>query len=98
MRCLNTFKIMFDEIFKRWITTGQLTENDIVPLFLEWNQVFGDGKAQPEHVLGMLQILRTDYSALMNHILKFVGIKKGYHWEELLDRNGRVLTRFFINE
>lgn len=89
---------MFDEIFKRWITTGQLTENDIVPLFLEWNQVFGDGQARPEHVLEMLQIIQTDYGRIMNYILKMIGIKRGYQWEEIRDINGIVIKRFFIND
>lgn len=86
---------MFDEIFKRWVTTGQLTENDIVPLFLEWNQVFGDRQVRPEHVLEMLQILQTDYGRMMNYILKMIGIKRGYQWEEVYDKNGKLLTRFF---
>ena len=25
---------MFDEIFKRWVNTNQLTQDDIIPLFL----------------------------------------------------------------
>lgn len=89
---------MFDEIFNRWVNGGQLTKDDIVPLFLEWNQTFGDGQAKPEHVLGMMSILHTDYGRLMHYVLKMVGIKKGYNWEELWDMNtGRFITRFKVN-
>lgn len=89
---------MFDEIFKRWITTGQLTENDIVPLFLEWDQEFGNGTVTPELVLFMLSTLHTDYIRMMNYILKMIGIKRGYQWEEIRDINGIVIKRFFIND
>ena len=89
---------MFDEIFKRWITTGQLTENDIVPLFLEWDQEFGNGTVTPELVLFMLSTLHTDYIRMMNYILKMIGIKRGYQWEEIRDINGIIIKRFFIND
>lgn len=89
---------MFDEIFKRWINTGQLTQDDIVPLFLEWNQTFGDGKATTQQVLLLLQFIQVDYESLMEHILKYVGIKKGYNWAELYSPDGRYLARFWIKE
>lgn len=90
---------MFDEIFKRWITTGQLTENDIVPLFLEWNQTFGDGKGTPQEVLALLQMIHTDYYRIMEKILRDVGIMKGYRWEEVRETNtGRLIARFFVDK
>lgn len=90
---------MFDEIFKRWITTGQLTENDIVPLFLEWNKTFSDGKGTAEEVLILLQIIHTDYLQIMYKILHDVGIAKRYKWEEVRDTNtGRLIARFFVDK
>lgn len=89
---------MFDEIFKRWIETGQLTINDVAPLFLEWDQEFGNGMATPELVFFMLSTLHTDYTRMMNYILKMIGIKRGYHWEEIRDINGIVIKRFFVND
>ena len=90
---------MFDEIFKRWITTGQLTENDIVPLFLEWNKTFGGGKGTAEEVLILLQIIHTDYLQIMYKILHDVGIAKGYKWEEVRDTNtGRLISTFFVDK
>ena len=85
---------MFDEIFKRWVTTNQLTQDDIVPLFLEWDQTFVDGNASPEQVLLLMQIIQVDYYRVMCNILKMVGIKKGYEWSEVYDNTGRLLTRF----
>ena len=87
---------MFDEIFKRWITSGQLTENDIVPVFLEWDKVFNKGEATPNEVITLLHIVSTDYFKLTQYALKILGIKKGYHWEEVYSPNGFILNRFFV--
>ena len=86
---------MFDTIFTRWVNTNELTQDDIIPLFLEWNKTFGDGKASPQDVLALIQFIRVDYRSLMEHILKYVGIKKGYDWAELYDANGRFIARFW---
>ena len=86
---------MFDTIFIRWVETGQLTQDDIVPIFLEWNQTFGDGLGRPEHVLALLQFFHTDYGRIMNNALKLLGIKKGYEWSEVYDQQGKLLTRFW---
>lgn len=86
---------MFDEIFTRWINTGKLMESDVVPLFLEWNKTFGDGKATPNDVLILLQVVRVDYNSLLNHILKYVGIKKGYDLAEIYDQNGKFIARYW---
>ena len=87
---------MFDEIFKRWIKTGQLTNADIVPLFLEYDQEFLGGKARPEEILFFISHFQTDYRPMMSYILRMVGIRRGYHWEEVKDVNGRVLYRFMV--
>jgi hypothetical protein len=87
---------MFDEIFKRWIETGRLNDEDIVPLFLEYNQTFGDKQATAEHVLFMLTHLMLDYTHIINYMLKTLSIQKGYNWEELIDKNGIVIKRFFV--
>jgi hypothetical protein len=87
---------MFDEIFKRWITTGQLTENDIIPLFLEWDNEFKDGTTTPEMILTLVSTLRTNYYIIMCYILKMIGIRRGYRWEEVRDINGKIIYRFFV--
>ena len=86
---------MFDEIFNRWMNTGQLTQDDLIPLFLEWNQTFGDGKATPQEVIMLTQIIHTDYLRIMEKILKYIGIKKGYDWGEIYDKNGNFVARFW---
>lgn len=86
---------MFDEIFKRWINTGQLTEGDIVPLLLEWNQTFGNGKATADQAALVIRSLRIDYASLLQYILTMIGIKRGYEWAEIYDQRGRFIARFW---
>ncbi len=86
---------MFDEIFDRWLSTGQLTQDDLIPLFLEWNQTFGDRKATAEEIINLTQMLYIDYYKLMQHIIKMVSIKKGYVYTEIWDtKTGRFVARF----
>lgn len=88
---------MFDEIFNRWILTGQLYQSDIIPLFIEWNQTFGDGKGKLEEVEVLMTFIHADYFKIMENILKNLGVKKGYNWEELRDaKTGRLYNRFFV--
>ena len=88
---------MFDEIFKRWINTGQLTENDIVPLFLEYDQEFLGGKSTPQEVMFLISHFQTNYYPMMCYILRRIGLNRGKEWEEVVDKNGTVINRFFIN-
>ena len=87
---------MFDEIFKRWIKTGQLTNADIVPLFLEYDQEFLGGKISPEEVLFLISHFQTNYYPMMLYILRTVGIHRGYNWEEVKDKNGQIIHRFMV--
>ena len=88
---------MFDEIFNRWINFNYLTNDDIIPLFLEWNNTFGDGRGTAQEVSVLTNLIHTDYHKLMNKILHDVGVKKGYRWEEVWDLNsGQLLKRFLV--
>lgn len=87
---------MFDEIFKKWINTGELQENDIVPLMLEWNQTFGNKKATVQEAVASINFIPYELRfSLLQFILKNVGIKKGYDWCELYDSNGNFLARYW---
>ena len=87
---------MFNEIFNRWIETGRLNDEDIVSLFLEYNQTFGNRQATAEHVIYMFTHLKLDYTPIIHYILKRLGIHNGYNWEELIDKNGIIIKRFFV--
>ena len=87
---------MFDEIFKRWITTGNIYENDLVPILLEYDKEFKDGKATPQDVLAFLNhplIIHMDLNRAISRVLKLLGIRKKYNWIEVYDKDGRLLTR-----
>lgn len=90
---------MFDEIFKRWITTGQLYDSDIIPILLAWDEEFHANKMSPEKVAVLAEFLHQNPFLPLEQViykaLKYVGIKKGYVWSELRDQNGNLMCRFF---
>lgn len=86
---------MFDEIIKRWINTGQLTQNDIIPLFLEWDKEFGEGKATPEEVVALINSVSINYMPILYKILKYVSIQRKYEWAEIYDQNGTFKARYW---
>lgn len=92
---------MFDEIFKRWIDTNQLTSDDIVPILLEWDQTFGEGKITGNEVVAMLnqdpRIQFVNMGEVLNKALKYIGIKKGYNWFDVYSSEGQLLKRFWNN-
>lgn len=89
---------MFDEIFNRWIETNSLTSDDIIPIFLEWNQVFGDGKATAQDIMLITNIIHCDYGRILCYALETLGKKKGYNWITVYSKEGNILKRFIYNE
>ena len=91
---------MFDEIFKRWIETNQLAGEDLIPIFLEWDQTFGEGKITGDQVIAMLnqdpRIQIVDMGATLNKAMTYLGIKKGYQWYSVLTADGQLLKRHFM--
>ena len=57
------------------------------------------------YIISKIQIIYNYVNSLKNLlpidgkyiavILKMIGIKRGYQWEEVYDKNGKLLTRFF---
>jgi hypothetical protein len=92
----------FDTIFKRWVDTGQLTQEDIMPILMEYVQTFDKGEFDPQKALAFVQIAGNQFIngqsgiyIAINNALKMIGIKKGYHWAEVLDQNGNLLKRIW---
>jgi len=91
---------MFDEIFKRWIETGNIYQSDIIPILLEYDSEFNEKQIDPNMITTFLQSSLVAYSNLdvaLNKALKYIGIKKGYNWTEIYNQNGILLKRF-LNE
>lgn len=92
----------FDEIFKRWVDKNELTQDDIIPILMEYVQTFDKGEFNPQMAMTFIQIANSQYingqSGLVlaiNNALKMTGIKKGYHWADVLDQNGNLLKRIW---
>lgn len=92
----------FDEIFKRWVNEGTLTPDDILPILKEYVEVFDKGEFNPQTALAFVQIASNQFinnqsgiHIALNNALKMIGIKKGYHWAEVLDQNGNLLKRIW---
>ena len=88
---------MFDEIFKRWIETGNIYQSDIIPILLEYDSEFNDKQIDPQALTLFLNSPTIQYINLngaLERALKYVAIKKGYIWEEMYDRDGFLMKRF----
>lgn len=92
---------MFDEIFKRWIDTNSLSQDDIVPILIEWDQTFGEGKLSGNEIVGMLnqdpRIQFLNMGDVLNKALTYIGIKKGYNWITVYSPEGVLIKRFWNN-
>ena len=92
----------FDEIFKRWVDKNELTQDDIIPILMEYVQTFDKGEFNPQMAMVFMQIANSQYingqnglALAINNALKMIGIKKGYHWAEVLDQQGNLLKRIW---
>lgn len=92
----------FDDIFQRWVNEGILTQDDILPILKEYVEVFDKGEFNPQVALAFAQIASQQFinnqsgiHIALNNALKMVGIKKGYHWADILDQNGNLLKRIW---
>jgi len=92
----------FDEIFKRWVDKNELTQEDIIPILMEYVQTFDKGEFNPQMAMAFIQIANSQYingqsglALAINNALKMVGIKKGYHWADILDQQGNLLKRIW---
>ena len=47
----------FDEIFKRWVDKNELTQEDIIPILMEYVQTFDKGEFNPQAALHLLKWL-----------------------------------------
>lgn len=93
---------VFDDIFKRWVNEGILTQDDVIPILQEYVEVFEKGEFNPQIALAFVQMVSNQWvngqsglSLVLNNALKMTGIKKGYHWAEVLDQQGNLLKRIW---
>jgi hypothetical protein len=92
----------FDEIFKRWVNKNELTQEDVMPILMEYVQTFKKVEFNPQIAMTFIQMTSNQWingqnglNLALNNALKMTGIKKGYHWAEVLDQQGNLLKRIW---
>lgn len=90
---------MFDEVFTKWINTGQLSLEDITIILLEYNQVFGDGKVTGDQIIQMIQqdprVKMCDFVGGICKALNLLGVYKKKQWITVITADGQIIRRFF---
>ena len=85
----------FDEIFKKWVDKNELTQDDIIPILMEYVQTFNKGEFNPQIANSQYINGQSGLALAINNALKMTGIKKGYHWADVLDQQGNLLKRIW---
>lgn len=92
----------FDEIFKRWVDKNELNQEDVIPILMEYVQTFKKVEFNPQIAMAFIQMTSNQWingqnglNLALNNALKLTGIKKGYHWAEVLDQQGNLLRRIW---
>lgn len=92
----------FDEIFKRWVDKNELNQEDVIPILMEYVQTFKKVEFNPQIAMAFIQMTSNQWingqnglRLAVNNALKMLGIKKGYHWADVLDQNGNLLKRIW---
>lgn len=86
----------YENIFKKWVTTNQLSQNDVIPILLEYNNLFGTKALTPQEINIFLDhpIVQGYINILTINALNMIGVKKGYSWITITDKNNRFIRRY----
>lgn len=84
-----------DEIFNRWINDGNILQDDIIPIMIKYTELFGTRTLTPSECVYFLQCVQMPMGHFLNKMLKYIGIKMGYNWLEVYDRNENFIRRFW---
>lgn len=86
---------MDNSIFKRWIDTGRINQEDIIPIILEYDSLYFDGKMTPQDCLTLLQIPFIPVGDFITELLRRIARKKDGQLIELYDKNKQLLRRYW---
>ena len=86
----------YENIFKKWVTTNQLSQNDVIPILLEYNNLFGTKALTPQEINIFLghPIVQGYINILIINALNMIGVKKEYSWITITDKNNRFIRRY----
>ena len=90
---------MFNDIFKRWIETNELNQDDLVPIFLEYDKEFNEGNITSDQIALLLQhpFVQMNIMIAVDNMMHFLGQKKEFQWIEVYSPQGQLIKRFWNN-
>lgn len=90
---------MFNDIFKRWIETNELTQDDLIPIFLEYDKEFNNGEVTADQVAVMLQhpFVQMNIVPAVDNMMHLLGKKEEFQWIEVYSPQGQLIKRFWNN-
>ena len=86
---------MIKEIFNKWIETGTVSQEDIVPILLEYDLLYNEGKATPEQCMVAAQLMSFNLGECITRALKMIAYKWDGQLQEVYDKNGKLLRRYW---
>ena len=90
---------MFNDIFKRWIETNELSQDDLIPIFLEYDKEFNEGNITSDQITLLLQhpFVQMNIMIAVDNMMHFLGKKKEFQWIEVYSPQGQLIKRFWNN-
>lgn len=90
---------MFNDIFKRWIETNELSQDDLVPIFLEYDKEFNEGNITADQIAILLQhpFVQMNIVVAVDNMMHLLGKKEEFQWIEVYSPQGQLIKRFWNN-
>ena len=90
---------MFNDIFKRWIETNELSQDDLIPIFLEYDKEFIVGIITSVQIALLLQhpFVQLNIMIAGDNMMHLLGKKKEFQWIEVYSPQGQLIKRFWNN-
>lgn len=90
---------MFNDIFKRWIETNELSQDDLVPIFLEYDKEFNEGNITADQIALLLQhpFVQMNIIGAVDNMMHLLGKKEEFQWIEVYSPQGQLIKRFWNN-
>lgn len=90
---------MFNDIFKRWIESNELSQDDLVPIFLEYDKEFNEGNITADQIAVLLQhpFVQMNIISAVDNMMHLLGKKEEFQWIEVYSPQGQLIKRFWNN-
>lgn len=84
----------------KWMLLQPFTQEDVLYLFLEYDQTFNEGKVTPQQVLALLQFppAQMGLNEAIRNIIKRLSIKHNLEWADIYKPDGSFLARYWMHE